>query len=123
VVVCLQDGVYGHAEVEVPAGAERGGRLGGQLQACVVVLPAYRVVVAPRSGRRDRDRPSVGAGEREVSVGSALDQVTAFVEQSVVVATEQHEVGEVGLAAVGPVVDMVGIEVSVAVTAGEATGR
>ena len=58
-----------------------------------------------------------------MSVGSALGQVTAFVEQSVVVATEQHEVGEVGLAVVGPVVDVVGIDVSVAVTAGEATGR
>ena len=52
-----------------------------------------------------------------------LDRVAAFVDQAVVMAAQQDEVVEAGLAAVGPVVDMVGVDEAAGRAAGEAAAR
>ena len=48
------------------------------------------------------------------------DRVAAFVHQAVVVATQEHQVVEPCLAAVRPVVDVVGVDEALAGAAGKA---
>ena len=67
---------------------------------------------APRS----EDRGS----EDGLAAGVELDGEAAFVDQAVVEGAEGQEVLDPGLSASGPVLDVVGVEVAVAGTAGEA---
>jgi hypothetical protein len=49
-----------------------------------------------------------------------VDDVAAFVDEAVVAAADQEEVVEVGLAAAGPVLDVVAVDVHAVFAAGEA---
>src|SRR4051794_11946319 len=74
---------------------------------------------------RDRDRrlghvrhaPAVPAGEAKRAVTAALHGEAILVDEAVVKATQQDEVVGAGRAAVGPVFDVVGVQVVAALTA------
>jgi len=68
-----------------------------------------------------RDHPAVGALEILPMIGITANPVAAFVYQSVMVAAQQHEVGQAGLAAVAPVLDMMGVDEVRVVAAGKRT--
>jgi hypothetical protein len=60
--------------------------------------------------------------EAERAAGAAFDAVAAVVDEAVVVGAELDQVGQVGAAAVGPVVDVVGVEEAALGAAWEAAG-
>ena len=70
--------------------------------------------------RRRADGHSVGVGEPERAVVEALHTEPALVHQSMVSRAEQHEVVERGLAALGPVLDVMAMQPLGGGAAGEA---
>lgn len=56
------------------------------------------------------DDATVGPGELKGSIFDPLHAEAAFVHQAVMMAAQQHEVVERGFAAVGPVLNMMGID-------------
>jgi len=54
------------------------------------------------------------------TVGAATDGIPAFVDQAVLVATQKHEVLQTRLAAVRPVLDVMGVYEAMLGAAGEA---
>jgi hypothetical protein len=72
------------------------------------------------------DAPPVGAAEREPALATG-EPVPALVQEPVVMAAEEDEVGELRTPTVGPVLDVVGVDEAMARAAGEpaaaVTGR
>ena len=85
------------------------------------VAPSSSAVV--RGGRRAADHlevPSVRVQEAPAASGRGLDPDLSLVHQAVVQAAQGHEVGEFGLPAVGPVLDVMRIDIALVGAAGEA---
>ena len=77
----------------------------------------------PGLGRHKRvgDHPAAGIAEDELASSLALDRVGGLVKEAMVVTAEEDQVVELGLAAMGPVLDVVGVEPAPVVAAREAT--
>ena len=102
----------GVGEVEGVAGA---GLAGAGVDSELAVALEELVGVAAREPGHRRERVSSGVVEARVGV----DVPAAFVDEAVVAAAEQHEVCERGVAASGPVVEVVGVEEAAVLAAGE----
>ena len=63
------------------------------------------------------DEATIGPVEQDVIVGGPLDTEAAFVGQPVVMAAEQHEIVDRGVAALRPVADVMLIDETAMVTA------
>src|SRR6185312_467294 len=97
-------GPDGVVQVEALAVPGRDDRVRGDVG---VVDGAYRSVW-PGQGRAGRQRGAVGAVEREVcAAGAGGDGVAAVVDHLVVPRAQADQVGQVGGAAVDPVLDVV----------------
>jgi hypothetical protein len=79
-----------------------------------------RAAVTARARDAGQAAP-IGATERQAAGGRAFDAVAAFVEQAMVVATKLDEIGQRGLAAVRPVLDVVRVDVLAVVAPRELT--
>ena len=64
-------------------------------------------------------RDAVGAEERPVVAEIFIDPEAALVHQRVVLRAQQQEVVDIGLAAIGPVLDMMAFEESMVIASGE----
>lgn len=62
---------------------------------------------------------ALGVGEFDASGGCGVDGPSAFVDDAVVVVADEHEVVEIGGAAISPPHNVVGVEASGGVAAGE----
>ena len=64
----------------------------------------------------------MAVAEANAALGITLDGVAALVDEAMVLITEKHEVLEARLAAVRPVLAVVGLQMAAALAAGEAAG-
>jgi len=80
------------------------------------------VDVSGWGARNGGDEDPVAAAEADSVVGVGFDGVAAFVDEAVVVPAEEDEVVEAGVAAVGPVLAVVGVEVAAVRAAGPLAG-
>ncbi len=117
----MEDAVAGEeafdGDVVVEAVAGRARHAGAGVDRWGAASDERLAVAALGLGRR-ADGAAVGAAEGD-ALSVAVGGVAAFVQQAVVVAAEQQQVGERGVAAVGPVVDVVGVDEAALGAAGE----
>ncbi len=82
--------------------------------------PVIRLVAISRVQRMtSKCRPS-GCRKRQPPLGQGLDEDLPFVHQAVVQAAQSDEIRELGLPALGPVLDVVRIHIALMGAAGEA---
>ena len=109
-----------HVHIHFLSFPQRNGSLWCNPQAGFAVLAGEgKNVSAERFFAHLRDRAAGRVGEFRDALVAHLDAVAAFVHQAVVMATEQDEVVHFRFSAVGPVLDMVGVNVLVGSAAGE----
>src|SRR6185312_2693105 len=96
-------GPDGVVQVEALAVPGRDDRVRGD----VGVVGLADRAVRPGQGRAGRQRGAVGAAEREGAAGPGGDGVAAVVDHLVVPGAQADQVGQVGWAAVDPVLDVV----------------
>lgn len=112
------------------AGPHHGVGVGGDVQVGVVVANGIEAERAgARSGRRWRNARGQGLNAAVALVeempavdGVGFDAKAAFVQQAMVRGAEQHQVAKFGFAAVGPMLNMVAVDVTAMGAAGKAAG-